>query len=417
MTARAPSQAEEEFAKLFPTDASPCARASFARFRQAGLPSRRVESWHYSDLRARLRAVPALAPAPDAASRAIARQKLRPSDRLRIVTVDGFFAPDLSDDFSTLPGVEISSAGEADALSQAADPLLDLNAAFFSRGGFVLDIAAGARIEQVIEIVALTGAQTDRSRFGRNLIRLRADARAQILETRDEGFAGFGDSALFVELGEGAQLDYACRCRETASVEVQSFTATLAARAQLRAVALLAQTPFLRRQYFVSLAGEGAELQLAGAVVLGRDDHADVTVVARHDAPACVSRETFKYVLGDHANAVFQGKITVPPHAQKTDGKMLCRGLLLSDDAALSAKPELEIFADDVACGHGAAVAKLDAQNLFYLETRGIPHIEAEKILIDAFAADVFEALESEALRDLLRADLSKLLGEEEPAA
>ena len=142
-----------------------------------------------------------------------------------------------------------------------------------------------------------------------------------------------------------------------------------------------------------------------------------MTMVVRHEAPACFSRETFKYVLGDHANGVFQGKIVVPPHAQKTDGKMMCRGLLLSDEAALSAKPELEIFADDVACGHGAAVTKLDAQQLFYLETRGVPHIEAEKILIDAFAADVFDALGSEALRDLLRADLSELLGEEEPAS
>ncbi|MBB4199569.1 Fe-S cluster assembly protein SufD [Rhodoblastus sphagnicola] len=412
MIALAPSKADEAFATLLPADASPSERASFAQFRQAGLPSRRVESWHYSDLRARLRTVPPLAAAPDDASLSVARGKLGASARLRIVTVDGFYAPDLSDDVSKIAGVAIASARETDFLGAAADPLLDLNAAL-SRGGFVLDIAAGARIDPVIEIVALTGAQTDRSRFGRNLIRLGAKARAQIVETRDEGFAGFGDSALFIELGEDAQLDHACRCRETAGVELQSFTATLAARAKLRSVALLAQTPFLRRQYFVSLAGEGAQLHLGGAAVLGRNDHADVTLVVRHDAPHGLSRETFKYVLADHANGVFQGKITVPPHAQKTDGKMMCRGLLLSDEAALSAKPELEIFADDVACGHGAAVTKLDAQNLFYLETRGIPTIEAEKILIDAFAADVFDALESEVLRDLLRVDLSEILGEE----
>jgi Fe-S cluster assembly protein SufD len=374
-----------------------------------------VESWHYSDLRARLRAIPALADAPDAASLAVARRKLADCDRLRIVTVDGFFVAELSDAFSAVGGVRIAPALEGDFGGAESDALLDLNAAF-SRGGFVLDIAPGAHIGKVIEIVALNGAQTDRSRFGRNLIRLGAGARAEIVETRDEGFAGFGDSALFVDLGEDAQLDYACRCKETAGVEVQSLTIRLAARARLRAVDLLARTPFLRRQYFVSLAGEGAQLHLAGAAVLGRNDHADTTMVVRHDAPACVSRETFKFVLNDSAEGVFQGKITVPPHAQKTDGKMMCRGLLLCDDASLSVKPELEIFADDVACGHGAAVAKLDAPQLFYMETRGIPHIEAETILIDAFAAEVFETLESEALRNLLRADLSDLLGEEKTA-
>jgi Fe-S cluster assembly protein SufD len=415
VTALAPSQAEQDFERLLPADASPSARLFFDQFRQAGLPNRRVENWHYSDLKAKLRAALPLAGAPDPAALAVARQKLRRCERLRIVTVDGFFAPELSDDFSALAGVEIAPAGEGEFFGGAADPLVDLNAAF-SRGGFLLDIFAGARVEQVIEIVALAGVETDRSRFGRNLIRLGAGARAEIMETRDEGFAGFGDSALFIELGEDSQLDHACRCRETAGVEVQSLNIMLAARAKLRSVSLLSQTPFLRRQYFVSLAGAGAQLHLAGAAILGRNDHADVTLVVRHDARDCWGRETFKYVLGDHANGVFQGKIVVPPHAQKTDGKMMCRGLLLSDDAALSAKPELEIFADDVACGHGAAVSKLDAQQLFYLETRGIPHIEAEKILIDAFVADVFDTLASEPLRDLLRADLTKILGEEKPA-
>jgi len=410
-----PQKAEDEFARFLPADATASAKLFFEQFARAGLPGRRVESWHYSDLRAKLRTIPPPARAPDEAALALARQKLQACDRLRIVTIDGFFAPELSDDFFGA-GLDISPAGEADFPGGAADPLIDLNAAF-ARGGFVLDIAAGAQIERVIEIVALAGAETDRSRFGRSLIRLGAGARAQILETRDEGFAGFGDSALFVELDEDAQLDYACRCRETAGVEVQSLIVVLSARAKLRAVSLLAQTPFLRRQFFVSLAGEGADLKVSGAAILGRNDHADTTLVVRHQAPACVSRETFKYVLGDHANGVFQGKIVVPPHAQKTDGKMLCRGLLLSDDAAMSAKPELEIFADDVACGHGAAVTKLDASQLFYLETRGIPHIEAEKILIDAFAADVFDDLNSEILRGVLRDDLSEILGEQEPAS
>jgi Fe-S cluster assembly protein SufD len=410
MIAFAPTPAEKALLAALPADASGAERIALEKFARAGLPTRRVEAWHYSDLRARLRTIPPRAGTPDQAALAVARQKVGRSDRLKIVTVDGHYAPALSDDLSNVAGVEINGATDSDFPAASEDALLDLNAAF-ARGGFVLDIKG--RAERTIEILALSGAESDRSRFDRNLIRLAAGASAAIIETRDEGFAGFGASALFVTLDEAAQLDYACRCRESAGVEVQSLVIAMAARAKLRAVDLLAQTPFLRRQYFVSLTGEGADLQLSGAVVLGRAEHCDVTLVARHDAPGCVSRETFKYVLADHANGVFQGKIIVPPHAQKTDGKMLCRGLLLSDDAALSVKPELEIFADDVACGHGAAVTKLDAQQLFYMESRGVPHIQAEKILIEGFAGEIFETLESESLRDLLTADLSRVLAGE----
>ncbi len=402
-----PTAAEQEFLAAWPENTAPEARENFAC---AGLPNRRVESWHYSDLRAKLRVAPEIAGAPDAASLDFLRARLVASDRLKIVIVDGFYVAELSDDFSQIPGVDIVSAGGDDFTGLGEDALLDLNEGL-SRGGFVLDIAPGARFDRAIEILALSGAQGDRSRFGRSLIRLAAGARASVIETRDEGAAGFGDSALFIALGEEAQLDYACRSIGGAGVDVQTVVATLAARSKLRAVSLIAQTPFLRRQYFVSLAGEGAELHLAGATVLRGVEQSDTTLVVRHDAPHGLSRETFKYVLDDRANGVFQGKITAPPHAQKTDGKMLCRGLLLSDDASLSAKPELEIFADDVACGHGAAVAKLDPQQLFYMEARGIPRAEAEKILIEAFAAEIFDTVESETLRDLLKSDLSRLLG------
>ena len=129
-----------------------------------------------------------------------------------------------------------------------------------------------------------------------------------------------------------------------------------------------------------------------------------------HDAPSCVSRETFKYVLADQANGVFQGRIVVPPHAQKTDGKMMCRGLLLSDDASMSVKPELEIFADDVACGHGAACAKLDAAQIFYMESRGVPKPQAQAILIEAFASETFDILHDDFLREILQADLARIL-------
>jgi Fe-S cluster assembly protein SufD len=422
-----PSQAEQDFTQAFARfrdkHAEENRATAFANFTKAGLPSRRVESWHYTDLRARLRQAPPLAVAPDEGSISLARrqrEKLGASDTLKLVTVDGFFAPDLSDDFNGVAGVEIRPLaslrdGEPAAqilrvlAAQADDPLADLNAAFYG-DGLLIEIADGARIEKPIELMALGGDTPARSRFSRHLVLLGAGARAGILETRAEGEEGFGDSALLLSLGKAAELDYACRCEASAAIELQNFVARLGAEAQLRATALIAGSPFLRRQIFVVCAGENAQLHLAGAALLKGREQADTTLVVTHEAPACFSRQTYKYVLAEQANGVFQGKIVVPAQAQKTDGKMLCRSLLLSDDASMSAKPELEIFADDVACGHGAACAKLDANQLFYMESRGVPKPEAQAILIEAFAAEAFDILNDETLRNLLRADLAQLL-------
>ena len=410
-----PTLAEQDLAASFALQPHDGARqAAFERFARAGLPSRRVEAWHYTDLRAKLRTAPARAPRPDDAALKWAREKLAPVDRLRIVSVDGFFSRELSDDLSFTPGIKLRPLTPDDALlaglaAGAEDALLDLNAAF-AQGGFALEIAAGAHVDPILEIVAVDGGGGSVSRFGRALIMLGEGARASLLETRAEGAEGFGDSAIFLSLGRGAELDYACRALGGAAVEVQTFVARLEAGSRRRAAALIAGAPFLRRQFFVSCAGEKAEAQLTGAALLRGREQADMTLLLTHDAPAGVSRETFKYVLADQANGVFQGKIVVPPHAQKTDGKMLCRGLLLSDDAAMSSKPELEIFADDVACGHGAAVSKPDANQLFYMESRGMPREAAQALLVEAFAAEAFDSLEDESLRDLLIADLARLL-------
>jgi Fe-S cluster assembly protein SufD len=417
-----PTPAEQEFSREFDAvrDAEASERqAAFERFARAGLPTRRVESWHYSDLRAKLRQAPPLAEKPDGTDRHYARaerDKVAAPGTLKLVLIDGFFVPELSDDFSAVAGVtahrladEPLSPDFAAMAEQAGDALLDLNAAF-SRDGLEIEIAAGTRLERPIEIVALCGVEGGRSRFSRHVVTLGDGARASLIETRAEGLGGFGDSALFLSLGKAAELDYLCRSEAGAPVDVQNLVASLGAEARLSATALVAGSPFLRRQIFVTCVGEKAELHLSGASLLKGREHADTTLVVTHEAPACLSRETFKYVLAEQAEGVFQGKIVVPPQAQKTDGKMLCRGLLLSDDASLSVKPELEIFADDVACGHGAACGKLDANQLFYMESRGIPQPEAQAILIEAFASEAFDILRDECLRDLLNADLAALL-------
>ena len=157
-----------------------------------------------------------------------------------------------------------------------------------------------------------------------------------------------------------------------------------------------------RHQILARFIGEEAKLNLAGVTMLDGARHADATLVVDHAVPGGQSRELFKTVVDDRAAGVFQGKIIVRPHAQKTDGKMMSAALLLSEDASMSNKPELEIFADDVQCGHGATCGALDKNLLFYLMARGIPRGEAQAILIRSFLGEAVELVSDVSLQEAL---------------
>jgi Fe-S cluster assembly protein SufD len=157
-----------------------------------------------------------------------------------------------------------------------------------------------------------------------------------------------------------------------------------------------------RYQGFISLAGEGTDLSINGINLLKGKQHGDTTLVVDHTVPHCTSRENFRAVVDDRGHSVFQGRIIVRPDAQKTDGKMMTRALLLSDEAEADNKPELEIFADDVTCGHGATSGALDDGLLFYLRARGLPEKEAQALLIQAFVGEAIEQIANDGLRDFV---------------
>ena len=166
----------------------------------------------------------------------------------------------------------------------------------------------------------------------------------------------------------------------------------------------------MRRQIALTLAGAEASASLDGIALVALRAHSDTTMIVEHLAPACASRETFRHILADGATGVFQGKIHVAPVAQRTDGKMLSRALLLSDDATMNNKPELEIFADDVACGHGATCGGLSEDQLFYLQTRGLPRPRAEALLLEGFAGEVADAIGDPDLTTRFRAEITRWL-------
>jgi Fe-S cluster assembly protein SufD len=183
------------------------------------------------------------------------------------------------------------------------------------------------------------------------------------------------------------------------AMNVTSAIVTVGAKAKLNLFNMTSGGAVSRFQGFVTFAGEGSELSVNGVNLLKGTQHGDTTLVVDHAVPGCTSREVFRAVVDNRAHSVFQGRIIVRPDAQKTDGKMMTRALLLSDEAEADNKPELEIFADDVTCGHGATAGALDDSLLFYLRARGLPEKDAQALLIQAFVGEAIEEIADDNLR------------------
>ena len=400
-------------------------REAFAAFERAGLPHRRIEEWKYTDLRALMRVVLPLVPAPDDAALARAEAALASvalEGATRLVLVDGVFVAELSD-ITAPDGVSIRSlraalendGNEARAdllLTKVADVMLSLNAAL-ATDGVIVTVADGTALARPIHIVhvaiASSASVVTRSHFA-----LGKGAKATLVESfvaADGAKAYQVNDAVVISVGDGAELSQIRLMRDADdAVNVTSQILTVGARAKLNLFNMTSGGAVSRMQGFMTLAGEDSELNVNGVNLLRNTQHGDTTLVVDHAVRGCTSREVFRAVLDDRAHSVFQGRIIVRPHAQKTDGKMMTRALLLSDEAEADNKPELEIFADDVSCGHGATSGALDDSLLFYLQARGLPEKQAQALLIQAFVGEAIESIEDEALRERVIADASDWL-------
>jgi Fe-S cluster assembly protein SufD len=398
---------------------------AFKQFERVGLPHRRVEEWKYTDLRALMREAYPLAAPPDASAKAHAKSAgdiLSGFDCRRLVFVDGAFAPDLSD-LKPEPGLTIGSMAEALTKGNALvaqhvgktfatdDAAVALNTALMG-DGVVIRIAAAAEIKRPIHLVFASGSDKPSSIFVRSLIVVEKGAKATIIEDHDSGAAQV-NAALELIAGDETQVDYFKFTRARA-LHVASLLTSVGARAAFNTFAFTSDVNVVRNQNFIRFAGEGTKAGIRGVTLLRGKQHADTTLLIEHAAGHCKSREQFKSVLDDQAHGVFQGKIVVKPHAQKTDAKMMTRSLLLSDEAEADNKPELEIFADDVVCGHGATTSAPNEALKFYLMSRGIPGKEAEALLIQAFIDETIEEIAHEGIRDALMFAALRWLGARE---
>lgn len=393
--------------------------AAFNHFALAGLPHSRVEAWKYTDLRRLMKDAKPLAAAPDATAKALAQgagRLLAGHGFRRLVIVDGTFVAELSDLAGVEAGLTIRSTADALKLDEpllsqglgpmvpANDPALALNTAL-AGDGVVITISPGVIIERPIELAFVNTSATSAAMVTRSLVVVGKGARATLIETHEgQDRRDYQvNTVLQLVVGDELQVDHIKITREGgAAIHVATLLAHIGARARFNGLGFTTGGAVVRNQQFVLLAGEGTEASLRGLSLLAGRQHADTTLFLEHAAAGCESREVFKSVVDDEARAVFQGKITVRQQAQKTDAKMMSRALLLSDSAEADGKPELEIFADDVQCGHGATTGALDDQLKFYLMARGIPGKEAEALLIQAFAAEVIEGIEHQGIRDAL---------------
>jgi Fe-S cluster assembly protein SufD len=396
---------------------------AFRRFEAGGLPSRRIEEWKYTDLRALMREAKPLAPLPDAAARRWAAESaalLASIDARRIVFVDGSFVPELSDLSDLEPGLSIRSmasaleAGDTRVLtrigpiSPTADTAMALNTAFM-RDGAVIDVAAGVALARPIHLVFVAARKEASAVFTRSLAMIGKGARAMLVESHEGSSEQQVNTAMELDVADEAHVDHV-KITAAGALHVSTMMAAVGAHSRFNEFLFTAGAAVVRNQIVVRFAGTGTIAGIRGASLLKLNQHADTTLLVDHVAEGCTSRETFKSVLDGESRGVFQGKIIVRPGAQKTDAKMATHALLLSDTAESDNKPELEIFADDVQCGHGATSGALDEDLLFYLRARGIAQPEAEALLIQAFVGEAVEGIEHAGLRDVLMEQVVKWL-------
>jgi Fe-S cluster assembly protein SufD len=387
--------------------------SAFKRFDAKGLPHRRVEEWKYTDLRTLLRESLPLAAPPDATAKANARDAgavfaaLNPR---KLTFVDGAFVPELSD-LAPEAGLSIGSMAEALTKGDEAvtgklgktfetdDVAVALNTALMGDGA-AIRIAAGTVLARPLHLVFVS--LTEASSFTRSLIVVEKGAKAIIAESH-EGVAAQVNAALELIVGDEAEVDY-FKVVAARGVHIGSLLLNAGKRTRFDTFVLNHDVGIVRNQSFIRFAGEHTKGAVRGVNLLRGKEHVDNTLLIEHAAAHCGGREQFKAVLDGESHSVFQGKIVVKPGAQKTDAKMMTRALLLSDNAEADNKPELEIFADDVVCGHGATAGALDPTLKFYLMSRGIDEQKAEALLIQAFIGETVEEIAHEGFRDAIMA-------------
>ena len=391
MTIHTPVRIGPAEAKLIEQLGSVGATAAAERLSVIGLPTRKVESYHYTDLKMLLRAVPELA----GATKATSEPALRIPGAHRIPMTNGVADLDGSE-----PAGVVATIVKGSALSERDDVLVRLNAALAAQ---TLKLEIEGEQATVLHIDRRTEGDAGHMNDSVHLF-LANDGKATVIET----FAGTDETHLsnhasYVAVGVGAELTHILL--DLSPARATNFAVAeyhVAAEAKLRTITIHVGSVLSRTNLFARFEGENAEGDFTGLNLVTEGQHSDITLELRHAVPRCSAKPLYKQIAKGRSVGAFQGKIVVERDAQKTDAKLMMQGLMLSDEAQILSKPELEIFADDVVCGHGSTVGALDEDSLFYLMSRGIPRATAESMLVRGFLEEILDPIADEELHEAL---------------
>jgi Fe-S cluster assembly protein SufD len=377
------------------------------------LPHARMEDWRWTNLRVLVdKPYPPRIKVPALANEIERLLKSSPFAKIagaRVVFVNGRYEAA----HSRFAGLTLT-AGLAPA--RADGPIVSLNKAFATDG---IHLRLDGTADTPVEIVHIATSGEPRTIATRNMIEIAANASATLVETHLGAGEYLTNAVTEIIVNEGARLDrIKIQLEAKDAIHLAHALVTLKARATLRDFTLTSGARVNRQNGSYAFAGEGGDARISGAYLLAGRQHADTRLIVDHLVPKCTSREMFKCVMDGNARGIFQGKVVVARDAQKTDGKQSSHALLLSDTAEFDAKPELEIFADDVICGHGATSGDIDHNHLFYLRSRGIPEPVAKSMLIAAFVGEAFEHIDHDGIRaELVRFAEGWLVDHERPTA
>lgn len=406
------------------------------RFAAMGFPTTRQEAWRFTNVAPIAERDFRLSEAlPAAVADLVSRVAV--DGVVRLVIANGRFVAALSDLRHLPRGLRIASlrdgirdetdgieANLAVVCDTAAHPFAALNTAFLD-DGVLLSVAPGARLDRAVHVVVVTGGAAppgpqDAGAPGRQaaagvlslpriLVAAGESSDAQIAQTFVglEGEAYFTNAVTEVVVGAGARVRlYTDQRESTRAFHVLNLQAQVGAGAAFESYACALGARLMRHDIGVSLLGEGADCTMNGVYLADRDRLMDTHTSLDHAVPNCTSRELYKGILAGRARGVFNGRILVRPGAQQTDAKQTNRALLLSDEAQVNSNPQLEIFADDVKCTHGAAVGQLDEEALFYLRARGLTLAQARDMLLHAFASEVLDGVAIAPLKTALESEI-----------
>jgi len=400
-----------------PADESAWLKAARAqsreRFNTLGIPTQKNEDWKYTSLRALASKQYAIESTSSAASPVLTESS---QAHYRLVFSGGALNAALSDREGLPDGVTLMPMSEAlkchesqikaafaRMLPEQPNVFAELNTALFSEGAFI-HLAENCQLDRPIELIFHSaGAQT--LSLPRNLILLEQGASTKVIERQssDDDATGLSNSATEIMLGDEAELDYhLIQLQGKKYNHIGGTWVQQGAGSRLHTRTITLGGLLVRNELNVALNGEQAHADLSGLYYGAQRQHMDNHTTIRHAVPNCTSRELYKGILDDRARGVFHGRIVVEQDAQLTESDQENPNLLLSRDAEVDTKPQLEIYADDVKCSHGATVGELDSKQLFYMQSRGIGLAQAKTLLTYAFAAQVVEEIQIKSLREEL---------------